>query len=79
MKKGILIDVGDTLVYNYNINFANGFSKVFDLAINPKINKEEFVNYANSLLKDIFNTEDLSNVECIRFTKNSRYNLYGEM
>lgn len=55
MKKGILIDVGDTLVYNYNINFANGFSKVFDLAINPKINKEEFVNYANSLLKDIFN------------------------
>ena len=52
MKKGILIDVGDTLVYNYNINFANGFSKVFDLAINPKINKEEFVNYANSLLKD---------------------------
>ena len=55
IKKGILIDVGETLVYNYNINFANGFSKVFDLAIEPKIKKEEYVNYANSMLKDIFN------------------------
>jgi len=59
MIKGILIDVGDTLIHNNNIDFTNAFSKVYDLSIEPTISKTEFLKYSNNLLKDIFNNRSL--------------------
>ena len=55
MKKAILIDMGDTLIHNVDMNFRNSIDKLFEKAIKPKCIKSVFINEAINILNEIFN------------------------
>lgn len=56
MKKGILIDMGETIVHNYDVNYELALHKVYEVIYNKnEINEKDFVNYSLKILNDIFN------------------------
>lgn len=54
MNKAILIDMGDTIINNYEIDYSKGLSCVYDKAINPIISKEEYIKYGIGILENLF-------------------------
>jgi putative hydrolase of the HAD superfamily len=60
MIKGLLIDLGNTIVYNRDFDFNKGLKRIYDLAINPQVSYEDFIKF-NEQLKPITydNREDL--------------------
>jgi len=49
MIEGLLIDLGNTIVYNRHFDFKKGFKKVYELAINPKISLEQYMEFNKHL------------------------------
>lgn len=80
MKKGIIIDMGETIVHNYDINYENALHKVYAL-INEKskmeIDENNFVNYSLKILNQIFNNRsyiEFKMIDYIRLLKDM-YNI----
>lgn len=58
MKKGILIDMGETIVHNINIDYTKSLDKLYELIINKEqisISKNGFIIQAKEILFEIFN------------------------
>lgn len=69
MKKAILIDMGDTLIHNVDINFRNSIDKLFEKAIKPKCIKSVFINEAINILNEIFNERKNIEFKMIEYIK----------
>lgn len=69
MDKAILIDMGDTIIHNYDIDYKRGLSCVFDLAYNKTINKNYYIDYGIKVLDDIFLSRGIVEFKMIDFLK----------
>ena len=70
MKKGILIDMGDTIVYNLNMDFKRGLNSLYDELNIVNVDRCDFVEYSMKLLSDIFNERkfiEFKMIDYIRF------------
>lgn len=59
MYKGILIDLGNTICYNQDFDFNRGLKAVYDKAINPKVNLEEFLKFTYDFKKHTFDKREM--------------------
>ena len=55
MKKAILIDMGDTLIHNINIDFTNAILYLYDVTKKCNVDKLHFVSESVNILNTIFN------------------------
>ncbi len=73
MKKGILMDMGDTLIHLESCSFNRALKKIYQLALFPKVKEEEFMNYANLTRDELFKNRLQIEIKCqdyIRLLKN---------
>jgi len=54
IKKGIIFDMGDTLVHNKNMTFISSISYLYDVSKNCKLDKKLFIEEAHNILNEIF-------------------------
>jgi putative hydrolase of the HAD superfamily len=69
MTKGILIDMGDTLIHTKNMDFNRSYSMMYDLSKTKNCTKEEFLQYCSKFYKDIFGTRKYLEVRLIDLIK----------
>lgn len=66
MNKGILMDIGDTIIHNNNIDFKKSLSSLYDY-LSISFSKENFIEYSYNLLKNIFNERSIIEFKMIDF------------
>lgn len=69
MCKGILIDMGDTLIHTKNMDFNKSYSMMYELSETKKCSKEDFLNYCKKFYEDIFATRKYLEVRLIDIIK----------
>lgn len=69
MNKGILIDMGGTLIHTKNMDFTRSLNFIYDNAHSKGCTKEEYINYGLKLITDIFNKRKYIEVRLIDFIK----------
>lgn len=70
MKKGILIDMGETIVHNYDINYELALHKVYELIDNKKeIIENDFVNHSFKILNSIFKNRSYIEFKMVDYIK----------
>lgn len=72
MKKGILIDMGETIVHNYDVNYELALHKIYDLINNKNevlIDKKYFINYSLKILNSIFNNRSYIEFKMIDYIR----------
>lgn len=70
MKKGILIDMGETIVHNYDINYELTLHKVYELIDNKKeIIENDFVNHSFKILNSIFKNRSYIEFKMVDYIK----------
>lgn len=58
MIKGILIDLGNTIVYNKNFNFNNGLMVIYNNIIEPKISYQELIKFTDNFKLNTYDIRD---------------------
>lgn len=67
MKKNVLIDLGNTLIYNRKIDFKAGYEYLFFELKDIKLPINAFLEYVDALFERLYSTRNIDNVE-IPFT-----------
>lgn len=78
MVKGLLMDLGNTIVYNMNFDFNKGLKRIYDLACHPQISIEEFLEFNNYLKTKSYDNRgniEIKLIDYISFIK-SYFDLY---
>ncbi len=63
MKKIVLIDLGNTLIYNKKIDFNEGYTYLYSLINETNITKDVFVNEAFQLFQKMYVSRDIDLIE----------------
>lgn len=69
MIKGILIDMGGTIIRSNNFSFKRSFERMYDLAILPNVSKNEFIDYSMNIIEDIFRKRDNNEIDLTSIIK----------
>ena len=64
--KAVIMDLGDTIIKNVEINFELGLKFLYDNIIVEEIAYDDFINFNKSLLEQLYNLRQLSKLE-LRF------------
>ncbi len=83
MIKGILIDMGDTLIHNVNFNFSKALDALYDAFDNPIVSRQEFHKFENLVKEETFDKRQTIEIRCMdyirllmrRFDLHSKYTL----
>lgn len=63
MKKTVLIDLGNTLIYNKEIKLNRGYRYLYFELKEIKLSMDAFLNYANDLFNRLYKTRNQDNIE----------------
>lgn len=63
MKNTILIDLGNTLIYNKRISFQDGDSYLYNYLNIKEVSLDSFLNTTNTILKSMFKDRNTTNIE----------------
>lgn len=70
MKKGILIDMGETIIHNYDVNYELALHKVHEVIDNRnEIIENDFVKYCLKILNNIFNNRSYIEFKMIDYIR----------
>lgn len=69
MKKGILIDMGDTIVHNLGMSFKRALEHVYELNKNKKVSKTKYLKDSLQIINDCFKTRTIIEVRAIDFLR----------
>lgn len=69
MNKGILIDMGDTLIHTNNMDFRKSFNYMYDLSKTCDCEKDYFLEYSYKVFKDIFYSRKYLEAKLIDFIR----------
>lgn len=58
MTKGIIFDIGETLIHNVGMDFKKSLSNLYDLSLCCKHEKNVFIEEGMKILNNIFNNRD---------------------
>lgn len=78
MKKGILIDMGETVVHNGDMNFANSLKKLYNLSNQCNTSENEFIDECLKILNEIFSNREFLEFKMIDYIKFiiNKFNLF---
>lgn len=58
MYKGLLIDLGNTIIYNHDFNFEKGLNCLYDHIEKPKISRDEFLDFTKQFTKYTYDNRE---------------------
>lgn len=58
MYKGLLIDLGNTIIYNKNFDFNRGLINLYSHIVKPQISIDQFLNFAKQFTKDTYDNRE---------------------
>ncbi len=58
------MDMGDTLIHINDFSFNRSLNHIYELAYNPKIDKESFLNFAHLIQEELFNNRLYIEIKC---------------
>ena len=58
MYKGLLIDLGNTIIYNQDFDFIKGIKCVYQHAIKPNVSLEQFLSFTKQFTKSTYDNRE---------------------
>ena len=58
MYKGLLIDLGNTIIYNQEFDFVKGLECLYEHAINPEVPLEQFLSFTKQMTKNTYDNRE---------------------
>ena len=69
MNQAILIDMGDTIIHNYDVDYSRALSLVYEKSNNKNVSKEQYINYSLKILENIFSSREYIEFKMIDYLK----------
>lgn len=58
MYKGLLIDLGNTIIYNIDFDFNQGLINLYSHIVNPKLSLDQFLLFTKQFTKDTYDNRE---------------------